>query len=179
MSHAGTHTKRASQIQVLFFQTLPWFRQLLWTSTLCAGDEEECCVLQLCAHLPKCSTLQSDTHHVPNASFLSRQKLLRYVFLLMAYVKSLVPQFDVWWVLKFKARVDLISTHCGLHVIKSSDWFVCNISLQRFSLYKFKLHSVQDSIIHLRHPAGRSLVSVVCDGINRFCSHWSQWQDVF
>ena len=27
----------------------------------------------------------------------------------------------------------------------------------------------------IEHPAGRSLVSVMCGEINRFCSHWSQW----
>ena len=40
-----------------------------------------------------------------------------------------------------------------------------------------KFNSLQSEFT--THPAGTSLVSVVCDEINRFCSHWSQWQDVF
>ena len=35
------------------------------------------------------------------------------------------------------------------------------------------------ALIHLLHPAGRSLNFAICDEVNRFCSHWSQWWDVF
>ena len=37
---------------------------------------------------------------------------------------------------------------------------------------------IRGYLAHL-HPAGRSLNFAICDEVNRFCSHWSHWWDVF